>query len=153
MNRFAGVTLVTFVLASPAFAHEPEHNHDHGEKLGTVHFSISCKPEAQPLFDRGVALLHSFGYAPAASAFADVLAADPACAMGEWGIAMSYFHEIWAAPTADELAKGSAAAERAVEMGGRLRSRARLHRGHRRLLPRCRDARPPDPRQGVSSRP
>ncbi len=116
MKRFAGVVLVTFVLASPAFAHEPDHNPT--EKLGTVHFSISCKPEAQPLFDRGVALLHSFGYAPAASAFADVLAADPACAMGQWGIAMSYFHEIWAAPTAEELAKGSAAAERAVEMGG-----------------------------------
>ncbi len=118
MIRFAGLILVAFVLALPARAHEPEHDHDHGEKLGTVHFSISCKPEAQASFDRGVALLHSFGYFPAADAFAGVLAADPACAMGEWGIAMSYFHEIWAAPTADELAKGSAAAARAVEMGG-----------------------------------
>jgi len=105
------------VLAPPAVAHEADH--EHTEKLGTVHFSISCKPEAQAPFDRGVALLHSFGYVSAADAFADVLAADPACAMGEWGIAMSYFHEIWAAPTADELASGSAAAQRAVEMGGK----------------------------------
>ena len=119
MKRFAGVVLVTFALVPPAGAHDPDHSHDHAEKLGTVHFSTSCKPEAQPLFDRGVALLHSFGYAPAASAFADVLAADPACAMGEWGIAMSYFHEIWAPPTLEELAKGSAAAERALEMGGK----------------------------------
>ncbi len=118
MNRMAGIILVAFVLAPPALAHEPEHDHDHGEKLGTVHFSISCKPEAQAPFDRGVALLHSFGYLPAAGAFADVLAADPGCAMAEWGIAMSYFHQIWAAPTADELAKGSAAAAKAVEMGG-----------------------------------
>ena len=117
MNRFAGATIVTLVLALPAVAHEPGHGHGQTEKLGTVHFPISCAPEAQAPFDRGVALLHSFGYAPAAGAFANVLAADPRCAMGEWGIAMSYFHEIWAAPTADELAKGSAAAQRAVEMG------------------------------------
>jgi len=119
MNHFAAVVLVTFGLASPAIAHDPGEGHDHGDKLGTVHFAISCKPEAQPLFDRGVALLHSFGYAQAATSFAGVLDADPTCAMGEWGIAMSYFHEIWAAPTADEFAKGAAAAARAVEMGGK----------------------------------
>lgn len=118
MNRFAGF-VVAFVLAPPAVAHEPDHDHEHADKLGTVHFPTSCKPEAQPLFDRGVALLHSFGYAQAAKAFTDVLAADPTCAMGEWGIAMSYFHEIWAPPTADELAKGSAAAARAAELGGK----------------------------------
>lgn len=118
MNRLAGIVVAALVLASPALAHEAGHDHDSTEKLGTVHFSISCRPDAQAPFDRGVALLHSFGYAPAASAFADVLAVDPDCAMAEWGIAMSYFHEIWAAPTAEELAKGSAAAQRAVEMGG-----------------------------------
>ena len=118
MNRFAGIVVAALVLAPPALAHEAGHDHDATEKLGTVHFSISCRPDAQVPFDRGVALLHSFGYAAAANAFADVLAVDPVCAMAEWGIAMSYFHEIWAAPTAEELAKGSAAAQRAVEMGG-----------------------------------
>lgn len=117
MKRITGLVLAAFVLAPPVVAHESEH--DHAEKLGTVNFSISCKPEAQAHFKRGVALLHSFGYAPATSAFADVLAADPACAMGEWGIAMSYFHQIWAAPTTDEFARGSAAANLAVEMGGK----------------------------------
>jgi tetratricopeptide (TPR) repeat protein len=119
MKRIMGLVLAAFVLAPPALAHEPDHDHDPAEKLGTVHFPISCKPEAQAPFDRGVALLHSFGYANAASAFDDVLGVDPACAMGEWGIAMSYFHQIWAAPTADELARGTTAAQRAVEMGGK----------------------------------
>lgn len=118
MNRLAAFALATLALALPAIAHEPGHDHDAIEKLGTVHFPVSCKPEAKAPFERGVALLHSFGYMSAAAAFADVLAADPACAMGEWGNAMSYFHQIWAAPTADELAKGSAAAERAVAIGG-----------------------------------
>jgi tetratricopeptide (TPR) repeat protein len=119
MKLLAGIIVVSFALAPPVVASETDHAHDHADKLGTVHFTTSCKPEAQSFFDRGVALLHSFGYAPAAAAFSDALAADPACAIGQWGIAMSYFHEIWAPPTAAELAKGSAAAQRAVEMGGK----------------------------------
>ena len=31
-------------------------------KLGTVHFETSCKPEAQKLFDRGMLYQHSFWY-------------------------------------------------------------------------------------------
>ena len=32
------------------------------QRLGQVHFSISCTEAAQKFFDRGVALLHSFWY-------------------------------------------------------------------------------------------
>ena len=31
---------------------------DYGDKLGTVHFPVSCKAPAQNLLERGVALLH-----------------------------------------------------------------------------------------------
>jgi tetratricopeptide (TPR) repeat protein len=119
MKQLIGVVLFTLAVAPPAAASDMDHGHDHGEKLGTVRFASSCKPVAQPLVDRGVALLHSFAYESAAAVFEEVLAADPACAMGPWGVAMSYFHTIWAPPTAEELAKGSAAARRAVEMGGK----------------------------------
>jgi tetratricopeptide (TPR) repeat protein len=98
--------------------HEHEqHTHAVPDQLGSVRFSISCKPEVQPAFTRAVALLHSFAYEEAAKAFADVAAKDPACGMAHWGIAMSNFHAIWAPPTEGEFAAGRAAAERAAALG------------------------------------
>jgi hypothetical protein len=66
--------------------------HDHaaaGEKLGTVAFATSCTAAAQPSFNRGVALLHSFEFQRAIEAFGETLTADPSCAMADWGIALS----------------------------------------------------------------
>ncbi len=37
------------------------------EKLGTVHFPISCTPAAQQQFDRALAMLHSFTARPPGS--------------------------------------------------------------------------------------
>jgi hypothetical protein len=45
-----------------------------------------------------VALLHSFAYAAAENAFQDVVKLDPRCAMAHWGVAMSYFHQLWEPP-------------------------------------------------------
>lgn len=59
------------------------------EKLGTVHFPISCTPAAQQQFDRSLAMLHSFWYPQGLKAFAEVTKTDPTCAMGYWGMAMS----------------------------------------------------------------
>lgn len=59
------------------------------EKLGTVHFPISCTPAAQQQFDRALAMLHSFWYPQDLNAFTDVTKTDPSCAMGYWGIAVS----------------------------------------------------------------
>ena len=106
----------------PAAAQE-EHDHQHHhhaapEELGTVHFPISCAAEARAPFTRGLALLHSFGYEEAARAFGEAAAADPECAMAQWGLAMSSFHPIWAPPTEAEHAAGLAAARRAAELGG-----------------------------------
>ena len=71
--------------------------HDHGapEKLGTVSFPVSCAPAVQQEFDRGVALLHSFAYTAARNSFEEVAAKDPQCAMAHWGIAMTYFRQVW----------------------------------------------------------
>ncbi|MDQ1349408.1 MAG: hypothetical protein QG573_2787, partial [Acidobacteriota bacterium] len=86
------------------------------EGLGAVSFPVSCRPELTPAFERGVALLHSFEYVAAREAFERVIADDPACAMAHWGVSMSQFHPLWAAPTAAELAAGLAASLRAVEL-------------------------------------
>src|SRR5258708_570018 len=59
------------------------------EKLGKVHFAMSCTPAVQQQFDRAVAMLHSFWVSPAAKAFAEVAKSDPNCAMAYWGIAIN----------------------------------------------------------------
>ncbi len=59
------------------------------ERLGTVHFPVSCSPAAQQEFNRAVALLHSFAFDPSTKAFAAVTQMDPTCAMGHWGEAMA----------------------------------------------------------------
>jgi tetratricopeptide (TPR) repeat protein len=71
--------------------------HDHGvpERLGKVSFPISCSPAVQSDFNRGIALLHSFAYVPANSAFQKIAALDPKCAMAHWAIAMTVFHPLW----------------------------------------------------------
>ena len=59
------------------------------EKLGKVHFPVSCTPAAQEQFDRAVAMLHSFWYPQDLKAFAEVANTDPSCAMAYWGMAIS----------------------------------------------------------------
>src|SRR6266446_6850376 len=59
------------------------------EKLGNVHFPVSCLPATQPQFDRAVAMLHSFWYPQGLNAFAEIAKTDPSCAMVYWGIAIS----------------------------------------------------------------
>jgi len=70
---FPGTPVLAAVLALvPGWAlaqHEHDHAHPAPEKLGQVHFPISCKPEVQPAFERGLALLHSFAYAQSATVF------------------------------------------------------------------------------------
>ena len=113
--------------AAPAAAQEPAHEHHSGEaeKLGRVDFAVSCSPAAQERFGRAVALLHSFWYDEAEKAFAEVTRLDPSCAMGDWGVAMSLFHPIWAAanpagaPSPAELERGRTAAAKARAAGGK----------------------------------
>jgi hypothetical protein len=58
------------------------------DKLGEVHFSISCAT-VQTKFDRAVALLHNFFFPETVKAFQAIIRDDPSCAMGYWGLAMS----------------------------------------------------------------
>ncbi|HEY6148781.1 MAG TPA: hypothetical protein VIZ69_13830, partial [Thermoanaerobaculia bacterium] len=115
--------LFAATLAAPAahaLAQEDHSQHSHSaESLGTVHFLVSCKPDVQPAFTRAVALLHSFGYEESRNAFMGVAEKDPACGMAQWGVAMTYYHPIWAPPNPAELAAGRAAAEKAAALGAK----------------------------------
>jgi tetratricopeptide (TPR) repeat protein len=104
--------------AAPVVA---QHQHPAGEpeKLGKVNFPVSCDAAVQPQFNRGVAMLHSFWYEKASEAFAAVAEKVPACGMAYWGIAMTHYHPIWAAPGPADLKQGSAAVEKAKSAGSK----------------------------------
>src|SRR5688500_6867666 len=106
-------------LAQAAPAQHTDHRHEPAEKVGRVNFAISCTPAAQKQFNRAVAWLHSFEYEEAEKAFNGVAATDPRCGMAYWGVAMSNYHPLWAAPTADELKRGLAVVEKAKLAGAR----------------------------------
>jgi len=95
------------------------HHHDATEKLGKVSFPISCAAESQAEFERGVALLHSFGYEEAEEQFTEVVKKDPACAMAHWGVAMSLFHQIWERPEDKTLKRGHDEIAAAEKIGAR----------------------------------
>jgi len=111
-----GPALLAGALAvAPAAADDVHDQHQHArpEKLGTVSFPTSCAPAVQARFVRAVALLHSFWYEEAEKAFGEVAAADPSCAIAQWGVAMSLYHPIWSPPTAAELKRGQDAVAKA----------------------------------------
>jgi len=90
--------LLTLLFIFPFSTAQETHSHGAPQKLGKVSFPISCTPSVQGEFDRGVALLHSFAYTAAENAFQAIAELDPRCAMAHWGMAMSYFHQLWEPP-------------------------------------------------------
>ena len=112
---------VALILASVCAgnAQHEQHRHDSAEKLGDVSFTVSCAPQVQKQFNHAVAWLHSFEYEEAEQAFNEIAATDPKCGMAYWGVAMSHYHPLWAAPTPDELKRGWEAIEKARLAGAR----------------------------------
>jgi hypothetical protein len=105
VKKIVALVGIWLVWAIPAQSEE-FHSHPAPEKLGQVSFPTSCTPRVAREFERSVALLHSFAYASSEQAFRQVLAADPTCAMAHWGIAMSYYHQLWSPPSPAELRDG-----------------------------------------------
>jgi tetratricopeptide (TPR) repeat protein len=89
---------LTLLFILPVTSAQEVHSHSAPEKLGSVSLPIACAPAVQGKFDRAVALLHSFAYSAAADAFREVAKLDPQCAMAHWGVAMTYFHQLWDPP-------------------------------------------------------
>jgi tetratricopeptide (TPR) repeat protein len=131
-SRVPSLCLTAILIAAVACAPRPAA--DEGgvelvtvEGLGSLNFPNSGSAAAQDPFLRGVLLMHSFEYAPAAAAFREAQEIDPAFALAYWGEAMTYNHPVWNqrdmeagnaalaryAPTAEErLAKAPTARER-----------------------------------------
>ena len=84
---------------------------------GEVNFQISCGPAVQKTFKEAVWTLHSFWYPEALKGFTAVTEAEPGCAMGYWGIAMSHWYPLWFPPSPAALKAGAEAVEKAVAAG------------------------------------
>ena len=105
-----------FLVVDNTLADEQHSLGSEGVSLGTVDFPISCRPEVQNQFNRGVALLHHMMYSDSEKVFVGVAETDPDCAMAHWGIAMTQFHPLWAPPGREDLRTGSAAVKKAISL-------------------------------------
>ena len=96
-----------------------EHTHGGMGKIGTVSFLTSCNAQAQPQFNRAVALLHSFEFRAAIEGFEATLKADSSCAIAEWGIALSRWSNPFASGVRPPavLQQGRDAVDRARKIG------------------------------------
>jgi tetratricopeptide (TPR) repeat protein len=88
-------------------------------QLGTVTFPTSSSARAQPVIERGVALLHSFQYDEAAVAFDEAARHDSRCSMCHWGKAMVLYHQLWDWPTPETMARGRQEIRTAQRIGAR----------------------------------
>ncbi|MGC2413559.1 MAG: hypothetical protein WA459_12775, partial [Stellaceae bacterium] len=80
---------------------------------GEVDFQVTCGPAARKAFKHAVWTLHSFWYPEALKAFTAITEAEPGCAMGYWGIAMSHWYPLWFPPSPAALKAGSEAVAKA----------------------------------------
>ena len=123
MNRIASFLIVLCVGVSTAFVSPAlgQHEHPAGDptRLGKIAFPISCDPSVQSQFNDAVAMLHSFWYEKAQDTFAAVAEKDPSCGMAYWGMAMTYYHQIWSPPGAADLKAGVSAVEKAKAAGAK----------------------------------
>jgi tetratricopeptide (TPR) repeat protein len=120
------LTLPFVVPFSPA---QETHSHPAPEKLGKVSFPVSCAPATQEQFNKGVALLHSFAYIAAENTFQQIAGLDPRCAMAHWGMAMTYFHQLWEPPLSSAtISIAQKEIQRAQQLGaGTERERQFIH--------------------------
>ncbi len=84
-----GALMLALMVATASTVQQAPHQHQPGEKLGTVHFETSCSAAAQNQFDRALAFLHSFEFGPAIQGFTAVGKTDPGCGIAYWGVAVA----------------------------------------------------------------
>ena len=91
----------------------------HGDAtLGKVSFPVSCNAAASKHFESGMLSQYNYFWQPARKAFEAAAAADPACGMAHYGVAVTHMDNILAgAPAPKQLADGREALARAKAAG------------------------------------
>ncbi len=113
MKTCVAVLSLSACLLVPSLAAAPRNADDH---LGKVEFASSCSSVAQPLLEKGAALLHSFQYLQSENTFADAVRQDPKCALAHWGKAMALYHQLWDFPEPKALSAGRKELEAAKKL-------------------------------------
>ncbi len=70
--------------------------------LGVVDIAITGNEIAQPFFEKGLLLLHSFEYEDTRDEFQKAIELDKNMAMAYWGKAMTYNHGLWSQQNFEE---------------------------------------------------
>ena len=83
--------LLSYLLFGLSLSHP-----SHALHLGSTNFTTSCSPEATAHFQIGLQWLHLFATADSIAAFSSTLKADPGCAIGYYGLAMTQKLPLWA---------------------------------------------------------
>ena len=118
----AWTLLLTLAVCNGAAAQSAD---TYNDQLGTVHLPVSCNDKAIPALERGLALLHHMTYEGAAEAFTAAAEADPQCAMGYWGHALTFIHPLWSdPPTEATFENGNALIDQAKRHAQTERERA-----------------------------
>lgn len=115
INRIPSLSLLSLMLFISSLAQHPTH------QLGKVDFKNSCSPEVQEIFQRSVAMLHSFRYAETERSFREVLAKDQSCAIATWGVAAILMSNPLAGigPSPEWAARGMAAVAEGRKIGAK----------------------------------
>ena len=108
MRLRAALVLALVASGFPALSEVEGSRIGAAQELGTIDFPTSGNAAAQPLFIKGVLLMHSFEYEDAREAFVAAQQADPNFAMAYWGEAMTFNHPVWQR-TSPDLAKAALA--------------------------------------------
>src|SRR5258708_21891755 len=131
MNCTAPALLISVLFSSSYLLADEAHHHSMtAEELGTVHFPTFCSPKVEADFNRGVALLHSFWYEEAEKTFRKVAREDRKCAMANWGIVMSQYHQLWDYPDDKRLTEDDALLTKAEALKATPREQEYLHALH-----------------------
>ncbi|MGH7711093.1 MAG: hypothetical protein ACREOG_07405, partial [Gemmatimonadaceae bacterium] len=107
-----------------------EHKHEAGKALiGRVVFPVSCSAEAAGHFERATAMLHSFWFEAAETAYLRAFWADSTCGMAQWGIAMTLLGNPFTrvSPPNERLRAALAAAEKAQTLTRAVSRREQLY--------------------------
>ena len=115
------LTAASVVPVSPAFGHGDPAT----EGLGKVRFETSCDRGVQPMFERGVAMLHSFYFTEADTVFRNVIELDPSCAIAYWGVAVNFLGNSLSGPPSLQSAQS---AWDAVRKGGEIGAKTQRER-------------------------
>jgi len=117
MKRIAALLALPLVACAASTPARQDLSAGDLRRSGTVAFPATCRPELKKDFDTAVALLHSFFYEEARRRFLEIAERDPKCGMAWWGVAMTWYHPLWAPPTPEEMKEGAAAVAKAKAIG------------------------------------